>query len=88
MSITVIVTEEEPGQFGGSFGLGPTNMMATGKPYMAHVASNPELRAQGRTADEAVENLKTHMRLHMRGKFVKIVEVEFEDLLVQEVMES
>lgn len=62
--------------------------MMSGKSFYAMVVANPKLRANGRDAEDAIENLKHVIRSHIFGKFVKIVDVSFDDLIVQEVMES
>jgi hypothetical protein len=89
-SITVIVTKEkdDPYGFAGGALLGPSSRMASGKPFTATVVANNQMRANGATADEAVSHLKALIRSQMFGTFVKVVDLDFNDLIVEEVMES
>ncbi len=77
----VIVVETKPDPF----------MVTNPKPFLAYMASNPEIRALGRTEDEAVERLVRHVLAFTKGKYVvsaKVREVNFDELIVQEIMGS
>lgn len=58
------------------------------KPFMAHAATNFEVRASGRTEEEAVENLKKFMTNSFRGKRRKLIEITLEELIVEDVMKG
>lgn len=78
-SVTVIIVELMEEQW--SFPLE--------KPFLVYVAGNPKLRADGRTEEEAMDKLKHHI-LSMAGKAksVKTREMSFDELTVQEIMNS
>jgi len=66
----------------------PFNLVGTQRPILAYVASNPQLRAAGRDEKEALEMLRANILGHAHSsKKRKAVEMDFDDLLVEEIME-
>ena len=91
-TVTVIVVEQklEPNIFPGC----PPSVLP--KPFLAFVAANPQIRADGRTKEDALELLKTHIlgyagvsRGSDRSKQnVWLVDLNFDELVIQEVMDQ
>lgn len=81
-SVTVIVVELEPDGPG-------VNMMSAPRPFYAYMASNPQIRADGCTEEEALERLK-HLILTNHPPAVKrrVVDLQLSELIVEEVMTS
>jgi len=64
------------------------NPMTSEKPFMAFVAANPSLRAEGRTEADALDRLKEYiLGLIPKGKR-KIVDLQFGELVVEGIMGS
>lgn len=86
-SVTVIVVELDPDPYGH----GASPMMTTGqdRPFYAYMASNPKIRSDGRTEEEALERLK-HLILnhHPPAKKRRVVDLRLDELIVEEVMSS
>jgi predicted RNase H-like HicB family nuclease len=78
MSITVIVTND--------------GYPSLEKPFVAHVASNPAMRTQGKTAEEAVDNLKrlimTQFKSSKGSPPQRVVEITLDEMIVGEVMDE
>jgi hypothetical protein len=57
------------------------------RPYVAQVITNPEIRAQGETRDDALVRLKHLLQSRfIRGNSVEIVNMDLNEILVEEVM--
>lgn len=66
-----------------------STVSASGKPFMAFIASNPGIRSDGRTEEEAVDRLRATLLSHIpEGKVRKVVDMRFDDLIVEEIMEG
>lgn len=68
----------------------PIYPVAFHKPFLAYAASNPQLRADGLSEDEAVDKLMQHVLSHAKDKNVKSVkvrEMSFDELVVQQAVE-
>ncbi len=92
-SVPVIVIDysAEPGGGSGGNILGFADSRSPNptRPCLAVVASNPELRATGRTEDEALSNLRASILARLPGGGLrKAAELRFDDLLAEEVMSS
>lgn len=88
-SITIVVIKEDEPDPLGFGGLGLTTAMVTGRPYMAFVAANPQLRANGQTEEDAIERLRALLMSYIpKAKARRVVDLRFDELLVEEVMGS
>lgn len=67
----------------------PFPSMTEPRPFYAYVAANPQLRADGRNEEEALRHLETVI-LDCSKKAVsrKVVELRFDELIVEEVMQG
>ena len=77
-SIAVVITKIEEHYFGP----------ATYRPYVAMVLSNPALKANGETEQEALDRLKAYIISHVGQKFIRLVDLQFDELIVKEVMDG
>jgi len=81
-SLTVIVVETHNRSLAWS---------ANPKPFLAFVAGNTQMRADGRTEQDAVDALRKSILSMAQGrdvKSVKVVEMRFDELLAQQVMDQ
>ena len=58
------------------------------KPYLAYVITNPDLRADGRTEEDAICNLKLLLLCQIPSKFIRMTNIVLDDLVVEEVHDS
>ena len=83
-SVTVIVVELEDDPYGpGSL----TPMVGVHRPFYAYMASNPEIRADGITEEDALARLKHQiLNRHPPAKRRRAVDLRLDELIVEEVM--
>lgn len=82
--IPVVITKYEE-----DHGIGISPMVF--RPYMAQVISNPKLRADGETREEALERLKFVLKSNFGGhnpSGFEIVNMDLNEILVEEVMKT
>jgi predicted RNase H-like HicB family nuclease len=58
------------------------------RPYVAQLVTNPEIRAQGETRDDALERLKYLIKSKILDEEFEIVNMDLNEILVEEVMGS
>lgn len=85
-SVTVIVVELEPDPYNNGI---VQTMTGTDRPFYAYMASNPQIRADGATEEDALRRLK-HQILshHPPAKRRRAVDLRLDELIVEEVMEG
>jgi hypothetical protein len=81
-SVTVIVVELEPDPNPHA-----VQMVTAARPFYAYMASNPRVRADGETEEDALERLK-HLILthHPPARRRRVVDLQLSELIVEEVM--
>lgn len=80
-SISVVVYEEKTSTFGNT-------LMGMSRPFHAFVASNPKLRADGSSEEEALTRLRVLVLSHIPhdAKSVKLIDLQFGGLIASEVL--
>ncbi len=82
-SIAIIIIEEDPPN---PYEITPG--IASGQGFYAYVAANPNIRSSGSTEQEALARIKAQIISIGRGGKKKIVELRFDELIVEEIMNS
>lgn len=58
-------------------------------PYLAYVITNPDLRASGKTEEDAIKHLKSSIiNRFAKGNFVRMAHITLEELIIESVHES
>jgi len=84
-SISVVVVKEDESDTPFQV----TTATVTGRPYMAFVAANPQIRADGQTEQDAIDRLRALLMSYVpRARVRKVVDLRFDELMVEEIMGS
>jgi len=83
-SVPVVVIE-----FNDDPMFGFSSVTASARTHLAFVMSNPQMRADGTSEEDALERLKVYIMSHIgKAKSVKMTNLILDDLIVGEVMDQ